>query len=90
VMYVSTVNHLVANAGIWSSCFFEEITNITAFHNVIVRDLLDKTTLTLVGNFFMRKLQIINIYIYISLYTKVWIFPRLEKLMTTLCILFLF
>ncbi|KAF0895101.1 hypothetical protein E2562_006808 [Oryza meyeriana var. granulata] len=29
------LNHLVANAGIWSSCFFEEITNITAFHNVI-------------------------------------------------------
>lgn len=35
MMYASTVNHLVANAGIWSSCFFEEITNITAFHNVI-------------------------------------------------------
>ncbi|KAL5667241.1 hypothetical protein ACJX0J_019462, partial [Zea mays] len=29
------LNHLVANAGIWSSCFFEEITNITAFHNVM-------------------------------------------------------
>ena len=46
MMYASTVNHLVANAGIWSSCFFEEITNITAFHNVIVRHHLDQTTLT--------------------------------------------
>lgn len=37
MMNFPAVNHLVANAGIWSSCFFEEITNITAFHNVIVR-----------------------------------------------------
>lgn len=30
------VNHLVANAGVWSSCFFEEITNVSAFQNVMV------------------------------------------------------
>uniref|UniRef100_A0A0D9XSB2 3-oxoacyl-[acyl-carrier-protein] reductase n=1 Tax=Leersia perrieri TaxID=77586 RepID=A0A0D9XSB2_9ORYZ len=35
VAHFGKLNHLVANAGIWSSCFFEEITNITAFHNVI-------------------------------------------------------
>ncbi|OEL31363.1 11-beta-hydroxysteroid dehydrogenase 1B [Dichanthelium oligosanthes] len=35
VAHFGKLNHLVANAGIWSSCFFEEITNITAFHNVM-------------------------------------------------------
>ncbi|XP_040385106.1 11-beta-hydroxysteroid dehydrogenase A-like [Oryza brachyantha] len=35
VAHFGKLNHLVANAGIWSSCFFEEITNITAFQNVI-------------------------------------------------------
>lgn len=34
------VNHLVCNAGIWSSCLFEEITNITAFTEVMVRSSL--------------------------------------------------
>ncbi|VAI27489.1 11-beta-hydroxysteroid dehydrogenase A-like [Triticum dicoccoides] len=29
------LNHLVANAGVWSSCFFEEITNVSAFQNVM-------------------------------------------------------
>lgn len=35
VAHFGKLNHLVANAGVWSSCFFEEITNITAFHDVI-------------------------------------------------------
>ncbi|KAM0899005.1 hypothetical protein ACQ4PT_021560 [Festuca glaucescens] len=35
VAHFGKLNHLVANAGVWSSCFFEEITNITAFHGVI-------------------------------------------------------
>jgi hypothetical protein len=30
------VNHLVANAGIWSTCPFDEITNITAFTTIMV------------------------------------------------------
>ncbi|XP_073006667.1 11-beta-hydroxysteroid dehydrogenase A-like [Typha latifolia] len=29
------LNHLVANAGIWCCCFFEEITNITAFTEIM-------------------------------------------------------
>lgn len=28
-------HHLVANAGIWSTCFFDEVTNITAFTKVM-------------------------------------------------------
>uniref|UniRef100_A0ACD5XDF5 Uncharacterized protein n=1 Tax=Avena sativa TaxID=4498 RepID=A0ACD5XDF5_AVESA len=35
VAHFGKLNHLVANAGVWSSCFFEEITNITAFHDVM-------------------------------------------------------
>ena len=66
MMYASTVNHLVANAGIWSSCFFEEITNITAFHNVIVRHHLDQTTLT----FGILSWENIRSLIYISLHNK--------------------
>ncbi|KAL6899101.1 hypothetical protein ACP4OV_005759 [Aristida adscensionis] len=31
VAHFGKLNHLVANAGVWSSCFFDEITNITAF-----------------------------------------------------------
>jgi hypothetical protein len=30
------VNHLVANAGVWSSCAFDQITNITAFTKLMV------------------------------------------------------
>ncbi|KAE8803964.1 Dehydrogenase/reductase SDR family protein 7-like protein [Hordeum vulgare] len=36
VAHFGKLNHLVANAGVWSSCFFEEITNISAFQNVMV------------------------------------------------------
>ncbi|KAI4988013.1 hypothetical protein ZWY2020_029643 [Hordeum vulgare] len=35
VAHFGKLNHLVANAGVWSSCFFEEITNISAFQNVM-------------------------------------------------------
>lgn len=31
VAYFGKLNHLVANAGIWSSCSFDQVTNITAF-----------------------------------------------------------
>uniref|UniRef100_A0A0E0K086 Uncharacterized protein n=1 Tax=Oryza punctata TaxID=4537 RepID=A0A0E0K086_ORYPU len=31
VAHFGKLNHLVANAGIWSSCSFDEVTNITAF-----------------------------------------------------------
>ncbi|KAL6634444.1 hypothetical protein ACP70R_027115 [Stipagrostis hirtigluma subsp. patula] len=31
VAHFGKLNHLVANAGIWSTCFFDEVTNITAF-----------------------------------------------------------
>lgn len=30
------VDHLVANAGVWSTCLLEEVTNITAFNKVMV------------------------------------------------------
>ncbi len=33
------VNHLVANAGIWSSCSFDEVTNITAFTKMMVKQI---------------------------------------------------
>jgi hypothetical protein len=45
MMNLIAVDHLVANAGIWSSCFFEEITNLTAFHNVMVSGQFKKNTL---------------------------------------------
>ncbi|KAM3272106.1 hypothetical protein ACQJBY_042351 [Aegilops geniculata] len=35
VAHFGKLNHLVANAGVWSSCFFEEITNVSAFQNVM-------------------------------------------------------
>ncbi|KAJ4790907.1 11-beta-hydroxysteroid dehydrogenase 1B [Rhynchospora pubera] len=35
ISHFGQVNHLVCNAGIWSSCLFEEITNITAFTKVM-------------------------------------------------------
>nr|TKV92730.1 LOW QUALITY PROTEIN: hypothetical protein SEVIR_9G179200v2 [Setaria viridis] len=31
VAHFGKLDHLVANAGIWSSCFFDQVTNITAF-----------------------------------------------------------
>ncbi|XP_006648666.1 11-beta-hydroxysteroid dehydrogenase 1A-like [Oryza brachyantha] len=31
VAHFGKLNHLVANAGVWSSCSFDEVTNITAF-----------------------------------------------------------
>ncbi|KAF3323621.1 11-beta-hydroxysteroid dehydrogenase 1B-like protein [Carex littledalei] len=35
ISHFGKLNHLVCNAGIWSSCLFEEITNITAFTEVM-------------------------------------------------------
>ncbi|KAJ3675805.1 hypothetical protein LUZ60_004847 [Juncus effusus] len=35
ISHFGQLNHLVCNAGIWSSCLFEEITNITAFNQLM-------------------------------------------------------
>jgi len=39
VCVCGSVNHLVANAGVWSSCFFDEITNITGFNKMMVNQI---------------------------------------------------
>ncbi|KAL5665464.1 hypothetical protein ACJX0J_025572, partial [Zea mays] len=35
VAHFGKLNHLVANAGVWSSCFFDEVTNITGFNKMM-------------------------------------------------------
>ncbi|XP_066320385.1 11-beta-hydroxysteroid dehydrogenase A-like [Miscanthus floridulus] len=35
VAHFGKLNHLVANAGVWSSCCFDEITNITGFNKMM-------------------------------------------------------
>uniref|UniRef100_A0A0D9VGB2 3-oxoacyl-[acyl-carrier-protein] reductase n=1 Tax=Leersia perrieri TaxID=77586 RepID=A0A0D9VGB2_9ORYZ len=35
VAHFGKLNHLVANAGIWSICSFDDVTNITAFHKMM-------------------------------------------------------
>ncbi|EAY86013.1 hypothetical protein OsI_07374 [Oryza sativa Indica Group] len=36
IAHYGKLNHLVANAGIWSTCPFDEITNITAFTTIMI------------------------------------------------------
>ncbi|WOK97437.1 11-beta-hydroxysteroid dehydrogenase 1B-like [Canna indica] len=35
IAHFGRLDHLVANAGVWSTCLFEEITNLTAFNQVM-------------------------------------------------------